>query len=67
MAWRALIRDAMARRVGGWSARYRYDSLTMVLRLIIPVSFLVETAERAVRSFEVEATERDIVPFPTQA
>jgi hypothetical protein len=43
--------------------RYRYDSLAGALRLVIPMSFVVETAKRAVRSFETEAIERDIVPF----
>jgi hypothetical protein len=47
--------------------RYRYDSLTNALRLLVPVSFLAETAERALRSFEAEATERGIAPFPFQA
>jgi hypothetical protein len=46
--------------------RYRYDSLTNTLRLLVPVSFLAETAERALRSFHVETIERG-VPFPSQA
>jgi hypothetical protein len=53
--------------LGDGTPRYRYDSLTSKLRLIVPVSFVVETAERAVRSFEAEAIDRDILPFPIRA
>jgi hypothetical protein len=43
--------------------RYRCDFGTCAVSLIVPLTFLVQSAERAVGSFEAEATERDIVPY----
>jgi len=51
----------------GGEPSYSCDFSSARLSLVVPVSFLVQTLERALKSFEQEASERDIVPYIERA
>jgi hypothetical protein len=58
-----LVQTPLHDELADGEPRYRCDFGTRVVSLILPLSFLVQTAERAVGSFEAEAVQRDIVPY----